>query len=51
MTGEQEALKQLYQVLPMVIKEVLAEQKLPNGQIAALSLEPLFAEFFAKAFG
>jgi Eco47II restriction endonuclease len=53
-TGEQNALKQLYQALPAVIKEVLAEpqfQAFPNGQIAALSQEPLFADLFAKAFG
>jgi hypothetical protein len=53
-TGEENALKQLYQALPAVIKEVLAEpqfQTFPNGQIAALSQEPLFAELFAKAFG
>jgi hypothetical protein len=50
-TGEPDALKQLYQMLPTVIKDVLAEQKFPNDQIVALSLEPLFAELFAKAFG
>jgi Eco47II restriction endonuclease len=50
-TGEPSALKQLYQVLPSVIKDVLVEQKFPSDQIAALSLEPLFAELFAKAFG
>lgn len=50
-TGEQDALKQLYQVLPKVIKDVLTAQKSPNGKIAALSQEPLFAELFAKAFG
>ena len=53
-TGEQDALKQLYQALPVVIKQVLAEpqfQVFPNSQIAALSQEPLFAELFAKAFG
>jgi hypothetical protein len=50
-TGEPDALKQLYQVLPKVIKDVLAAQKSPNEKIAALSQEPLFAELFAKAFG
>jgi hypothetical protein len=50
-TGEQDALKQLYLALPKVIKEVLAEQKFPNDQIVALSQEPLFAALFAKAFG
>ena len=50
-TGEQDALKQLYLALPKVIKEVLAEQKFPNDQIAALSREPLFAELFVRAFG
>jgi hypothetical protein len=49
-TGEKDALKQLYLVLPQVIKDLLAEQKSPN-QIMALSQEPLFAELFAKAFG
>jgi Eco47II restriction endonuclease len=53
-TGEQNALKQLYQALPVAIKEMLAEpqfQAFPNGQITALSQEALFAELFAKAFG
>ena len=53
-TGEQDALQRLYQALPAVIKEVLAEpqfQAFPNNKIAALSQEPLFAELFAKAFG
>ncbi len=50
-TGEPDALKQLYQALPTVIKDVLAEWKSQNAQIAALSREPLFAELFAKAFG
>ena len=50
-TGEQDALKQLYLALPKVIKDVLAEQKFPNDQIVALSREPLFAALFAKAFG
>ena len=50
-TGEPEALNQFYQVLPSVIKDVLAEQKSPNAQIMASSQEPLFAELFAKAFG
>ena len=50
-TGKPDALKQLYQILPTVIKDVLAEQKFPNEKIATLSQEPLFAELFAKAFG
>ena len=53
-TCEQDALQQLYQALPAVIKELLAEpqfQAFPNKQIATLSQEPLFAELFAKAFG
>jgi hypothetical protein len=50
-TGEQDALKQLYLALPKVIKDVLTEQKFPNDQIVALSQEPLFAALFAKAFG
>ena len=53
-TGEQDALQQLYLALPALIKELLAEpqfQAFPNNQIAALSQEPLFAELFAKAFG
>lgn len=49
-TGEPNALQQLYAALPSVIKDVLAELKLPNAQIAGLSQEPLFAELFAKAF-
>lgn len=50
-TGEQDALKQLYEVLPKVIKDVLEEQEAPNAQIVTLSQEPLFADLFAKAFG
>lgn len=50
-TGKPDALKQLYEVLPFVIKDVLAEQAFPNEKIVALSQEPLFAELFAKAFG
>lgn len=50
-TGEQEALNQLYQILPTVIQALVADQKAPNVQIAAMSQEPLFSELFAKAFG
>lgn len=53
-TGEPEALKQLYEALPRVIKDVLLEpqfQGFQHNRIEALLQEPLFVELFAKAFG
>lgn len=50
-TGEENALKQLYEILPSVIRDVLVQQQVPNAQIMALSQESLFVEMFEKAFG
>lgn len=50
-TGQHDALKQLYLVLPQVIQELLVEQNAPLKQTTELSQAPLFAELFAKAFG
>ncbi|MCX7087573.1 MAG: Eco47II family restriction endonuclease [Methylococcales bacterium] len=50
-TSEPEALKQLYQVLPAVIKDVLAEPAFANNPLSPFAQEPLFTELFTKAFG